>query len=134
VKLLPPVHPQRRWRNQPVDREVDRRGARWLWGALLGVALAALPAVVYLVLQNECLRLSYELSAARSELDRLVEAERRLRVQRASLESLAEVEAWALEENGMIAPAPGQVVVVRSTGSGADALLARDRGAPRPAR
>jgi hypothetical protein len=93
---------------------------------LLGVALAVLPAVAYLVLQNECLRLGYEMSEDRAEMDRLVEEERRLRVHRASLESLEAVETWALSHHGMVAPAADHVIVVRSAGTGAGDLLARD--------
>jgi hypothetical protein len=103
----------RRWVNRDVAREVDRERVRRLWGAILGLVLAAAPFAAYLFEQNECLRRSYEVSGLRAEHDRLVEAERRLRMERATLESFEAIERWALDRRGLVHPSPEQIVVVR---------------------
>jgi len=102
----------RRWRNQPLEREPDVRRTRALWRALLAIVLAALPAAVYLLEQNECLKLTYAVSELRAEQSRLAEEERRLTGRHAGLESLTKIERWA-ESNGLARPRPGSVVVLR---------------------
>lgn len=103
---------QRRWVNRAVAREVDRDRARWLWRAFLVMLLAAAPFAAYLLEQNECLKLSYEASALRQRREDLMERERRLLVQRAAQESLTRIEAWAQSRQGLVHPAPQQVLVV----------------------
>lgn len=110
---MPQQPPHRRWTNRTVTREVDHHRARWLWGLLLGMVLASAPSAVYLLQQNECLRMSYEVNRLRTEQERLEELERRLRMRRDVLESLESIETWALKRHGLTWPAPGQVVVVR---------------------
>ena len=109
--MRPPVE-TRGWRNRPLVREPDGRGARSLWRALGGLAIALSPAVVCVVQQNECLRVAYELSTARTEQETLRKEEQRLRVERARLESYARIEAWALDERGLAAPMARQVIVL----------------------
>ena len=104
---------QRHWVNGPVTREVDHDRARWLWGAFAALILAAAPFAAYLLEQNECLKLSYEASALKQHREELMERERRLRMRQAALESLAEIETWAMERRGMVRPTPEQIVVVR---------------------
>ncbi len=108
--VVVPTH--RRWVNRAIAREVDSERARWLWGLFFAMVLAAAPFAAYLLEQNECLRLSYETSALRAEHDRLLEEQRRLRMRRAELESLEAIEAWALDQQGLTRPSPGQVVVI----------------------
>jgi hypothetical protein len=103
----------RRWANRAVAREVDRDRARWLWGVVVAMLLAAAPFAAYLLEQNECLRLSYKASALREQREQLVERERRLRMERAELESLERIEGWAARRKSLVRPAPQQVVVVR---------------------
>jgi cell division protein FtsL len=108
-----PASPEyRRWANQPVAREVDRDRAQWIWGLFLALLLAAAPFAVYMLEQNECLRLSYKVSALEQERERLIEIERRLRMERAARQRLATIEAWALERRGLVHPTRDQVVVV----------------------
>ena len=109
--VVAPSH--RRWTNRSVAREVDRERARRLWSLILSLLLAAAPIAAYLLEQNECLRLSYETSALRAEQEQLVETERRLRMRRASLESLETIEAWAMTEGRLTHPDPRQVIVIR---------------------
>ena len=108
----PPRESLRRWSNRPVTREVDRHGAQWLWGLVLAVVLAAVPAATYQLQQNECLRLTYEVNELTTRYEELVEEERRLTVRHAAAGSFDVIESWALRE-GMVHPGPKQIVVIR---------------------
>lgn len=110
----------RRWTNRAVAREVDRERARWIWGLFVSLLLAAAPFAAYLLEQNECLRLSYKASALRQERAQLVEQQRRLRMQRASLQSLDRIEDWAVKKRGLVHPSPEQVIVVQSSPGNSD--------------
>jgi cell division protein FtsL len=103
----------RRWVNRAVAHEVDRERVRWLWAMFFGMMLAAAPFAAYLLEQNECLGRSYEASSLRAEHERLLENERRLRMQRAALESLESIERWALTRRHLVHPSPEQVVVIQ---------------------
>ena len=107
---------ERRWRNRPLVRERDHRRIFWLWSMLAAMALAALPSGAYLYHQNQCLEISYQVGAVAEERDRLLEEERRLRVERARLESLARIERWALRDRGLVRPEIDDVVVVEAPG------------------
>jgi cell division protein FtsL len=102
-----------RWRNRPLVLETDRHGYRRLLRILLVVALLVTPYAVYVMEQGACLELAYELSALREESQRLEERERRLRVERAALQTLGTVEPWAVNERGLRPPLPEQVVVLQ---------------------
>jgi hypothetical protein len=116
----------RGWSNRPIYRERDGRGL-WRSGALvLVLALVTLPGGFYLLEQNDCLELTYEISALRAEQDRLEEAERRLRATRATLESLATIERWAADEQTLVHPSPAEVVVVPARSTSPAGWLARD--------
>jgi cell division protein FtsL len=106
--------PERRWRNRPLVREPDHRRIFWLWTMLAAMVIAALPSGAYLFHQNRCLEVSYQVSALAAEHQRLLEQERRLRVERAALESLEPIERWARKHRGLVRPAAGDVVVVGS--------------------
>jgi cell division protein FtsL len=122
----PPHHSERRWSNRDVRRQVDRHRAFWLWGLLLGLAIAAIPTAIHLYQQNLCVRLGYEINALRSEQALLLEQHRRLLEQQATLEAPASVEAWGMDRRGMVRPSPDQVVVVRRTVPGRGDLLAQE--------
>jgi hypothetical protein len=107
----------RRWSNRAVAREVDHDRARWLWGVCAALLLAAAPFAAYLLEQNESVKLSYEASALRQRLEQLLEQERRLRMQRAALESLERIETWALRRRGLVHPSLEQVIVVHRPAS-----------------
>ena len=102
----------RRWRNQALEREPDVQRTRALWRALLALVVAALPAGIYLLQQNECLKLTYAVSELRAQQSELAEEERRLVSRHAGLEALTRVEDWA-ENNGLERPQPGSVRVLR---------------------
>ena len=103
----------RRWRNSPVVRELDHTRARWIWTVLFGVVIAATPFVVYLFYIVRYVETSYALEDIRGRQERLLESERRLRIERAVLEALPEVERKAAHGLGLVRPAPERVIVVR---------------------
>jgi len=115
---------QRRWQNRAVLREIDDRRVRRLWRLVLSMVVAAAPMAVYVLQQNESLKLIYEVNALRAEREQLLTEERLLNAEKTRLESLARIERWALEEHGLVLPDEGAVVVVPEPGSDAGKLLA----------
>jgi len=114
------------WRNQPLVRERDEHRTRRLWRTLLAISVAIAPAGAYLLQQHECLELSYALSEVRQEQTQLEELERRLRLEKAGLESLPGIERWAVEQRGLVRLKTGKVVVVRRAVTAQDDLIARN--------
>jgi cell division protein FtsL len=104
--------PDRRWRNRPLELERDYRRMLWLWTMLAAMVVTVLPAGAYLLHQNKCLEVSYEVSALATAHDRMIEEERRLRVKRAQLASLPSIESWARREHGLSQPDAQSVRVV----------------------
>ncbi len=114
----------RRWTNRQVVREVDHQRGRLAWCLLLGIALAVVPSAACLLQQNECLKLTYQIAALRTEQERLLEQQRRLRAEIASRQSLDSIEEWA-GRNGLIRPSSHEAVVVRHASSERVELLAQ---------
>lgn len=104
---------RRGWQNKGLVRHLDERRARWIWITLVGFAVAASPFIAYVIQIMRYVETSYALQELRGRQERLVEAERLLRVERAVLESLPEVETKASRSLGLERPAPGDVIVVR---------------------
>jgi len=117
--------PERRWRNVTVTRERDPRRSRWLALLFLGIVAALVPVAVYLIQQMEYVQVRYRIEEQRSRRETLEETERRLRIERAALESLPSVEASATSKLGLVHPLPGQVVVAKSTAPGRGAAATR---------
>jgi hypothetical protein len=126
----PDLTGSRQWRNRSLVRETDEHRLRSLWRTLLGVVIAIAPTAVYLVQQNECVKISYEVSALEEAHELLVKEEQKLRADRTELESLTEIERWASRERGLRQPTSEEVVVVRADPAETPDLLAR---APRHA-
>lgn len=116
------VTPPRRWKNVGVVGQRDERRVRRLWIWLLGAVVALVPATVYLVQQMEHVRIQYAIESARAHLEDLAERERRLRVERSSLESLPRVERLAVRDLGLERPAA--VVVIARPGAARGRLVA----------
>jgi hypothetical protein len=106
--------PTRGWRNRTLVRETDDYRVRSLWRTLLAVMVALAPTAVYLIEQNECVKISYEVNDLVGEHESLVKQEQELKVEKTRLESLADIERWALRERGLRQPEPEDVVVVRT--------------------
>lgn len=102
----------RRWRNSALHREVDSDRAQWVARVVVGVVLAALPFAAYLLQTMSYVETQYAIEKLRSREERLVEAERRLRIEKAVLEALPSVEARAGRELGLARPKTSEIVVV----------------------
>jgi cell division protein FtsL len=96
-----------------------------LWGLLLGIVAAVAPFTIYLLQQMDYVRVRYKIEELRSQHERLVEMEQRLRIERASLETPTRVEVRAVRNLGLVQPSPHHVVVVRRTTPGRGNLMAR---------
>ncbi|MBZ5638414.1 MAG: cell division protein FtsL [Acidobacteriia bacterium] len=119
---------RRHWRNVMVVRERDPRRLRWVMLLLLGVAAAATPVAAYLIQQMQFVETRYRIEELRGRRERLEETERRLRIERATLEALPRVEGRALDELGLVHPTPHQIVVVRSSAPGRGSAAPRAPG------
>jgi hypothetical protein len=104
--------PVRRWRNSSLHREVDADRARWVSRVVLAAIVAALPFAGYLLQTMSYVQTRYALEGLRVREERLVESERRYRIEKAVLEALPSVEARAGRDLGLARPRPSEVVVV----------------------
>ena len=117
--------------NSQVVREVDPRASR----DLLGLAVLVLTLVGGLVLYawphlqiRETARAQDRMSRQR---ERLLEENRKLRLEKASLENLRRVENIAIRELGMQSPPAARVVVIeRARTPMPGAQMAKELGAP----
>ena len=98
--------------NSQVVREVDPRASRDLWGLLLlvmtlvaGLGLYAWPHLKI----RETARAQDRMSRER---ERLFEENRKLRLEKASLENLHRIETIALRDLGMASPPASRVIVI----------------------
>ncbi len=119
----------RRWRNTALVYEQDRRRSRGLWLALLGLVSAIVPVAVYLVQQGEYVQLRYRIDEVRRQTERFEKAEQTFRIERARLQTPAEIESRA-EEIGLVRPVPSEIVVVRAATPEIGNLMARAPDAP----
>ena len=115
----------RGWSNRPLVRETDGPRVRSLWKAFLAVVVAIAPTAVYLVQQNQCVMLGYEVSDLEMSYESLVKQELELRAETATLEQLDRIERWAVRKHGLEAPATEDVVIVRLDGVRPTGLVAR---------
>lgn len=115
----------RRWRNIPVVRELDRTRARWIWTLLIAVIVAVTPFTVYVVQIMRYIETGYAFEELRGRQERLLEEERRLRIDRAELAALPVVERSATTRLGLVRPSPDRVIVLRRS------LVGSEPGTPR---
>jgi len=112
------LHAVRGWRNLPLVREHDvpktRRMLAWMGGVLVSLT----PFVFYLWQQIDYVHVRYRIEELRAQHARLLEAERRLCMERATLEALPRVEAWAKQEGLQNSGADAAVVVRRVPSTG----------------
>jgi cell division protein FtsL len=99
-------------RKQSVVRQVDPRSRREMLLLVLLVAVLAAGLGVYAWPALEIRRAGQEGARLDREKQRLVEENRKLRLERAALENLRRVEQIAGRELGLRAPAPERSVVV----------------------
>jgi cell division protein FtsL len=121
--------PEHHWKNAPVVRERDVALTKRLVVVLLWMAVAVAPFTFYLVQQMEYVRVRYKIEELRAQHDRLVEAEQRLRIERAGLTSPSRVERSAIKQLDLVNPPPTRVVVIPrgrlGSAAGSEELLAR---------
>jgi len=108
----PATASDRGWRNSAVHREVDNRHARWVFKVVLGVAIALAPLAVYLLQTMSYVETSYAIEDLRRQEARMNNAERRLSIEKAVIESLPVVEKRAGVELGLEHPKATHVIVV----------------------
>jgi cell division protein FtsL len=101
----------RQTRNSRVVRELDPQASRNLWlllalvaGLVTGLALYAWPR-----LQSQ--RLDDRAAQMQRERERLLEENRKLRLERASLENLERIQAIATRDLGLAPPEPDRIYV-----------------------
>ena len=121
--------------NSQVVREVDPRSSRdlfWLL-ALVGVLVGGL--TLYAWPHFQLRQTSYATEQMAREKERLIEENRKLRLEKATLEDLRRVETIAVRDLGLAPPSPERVVVVESAGTIPEAgQVASRREAPGPAK
>jgi len=98
--------------NSQVVREVDPRSSRDLW--LLGLLAAALVGglVLYAWPSLELRQTTLAREQMSKERERLLEENRKLRLEKAALENLHRVEAIARRDLGLVTPAPEKLIMV----------------------
>jgi len=120
--------------NSRVVREVDPRANRDLWLLLLLVGALVGGILLYAWPHLQLRRTGIAAEQASRERDRLIEENRKLRLEKAALENLKRVEAIATRDLALVVPpADKQVVVETQPALPADARLARAKD-PLPAR
>jgi cell division protein FtsL len=98
--------------NSRVVREVDPRTRREL-RAVFALVLALVAALaLYAWPHMELRQTGLDILRLQRERERLLERNRKLRLEKASLEDLSRVEALATDELGLAAPAAHEVIVV----------------------
>jgi hypothetical protein len=132
VTAEPTASSHRRWSNRPLVRERDELRVRLLWRSLVAIVIAFAPAAAYLLEQNECLQLTYAISAHRAKQEELIELERKLKLERVRLESLASIERWAVRERRMVRPDAEHVIVIGRGRPDTNELVARTLESERP--
>jgi cell division protein FtsL len=118
--------------NSQVVREMDPRSSRDLWLlVLLGAALVG-GLVLYAWPSLEIRQTAFAREQMSKQRERLLEENRKLRLEKAALEDLHRIETIARRDLGLLTPPPEKVVVVeKPRGLPAGGQLAS--GAPRGA-
>jgi len=101
--------------NQHLVKEMDQARARELRRVVWICAAMLVPVLFYVWQQVEYLRYGYQVEQLRAEKGRLVEWNRQLRVERATLLDLKRVEKAAVRL-GLVPPAPDNTVKIRLSG------------------
>ncbi len=117
--------------NSQVVREVDPRASRELIAVATTVLLLVAGLGAYAWPHFAARQVGVATESLQRERERLIEENRKLRLEKASLEDLRRVERIAVERLGLGAPEPGRVVVVeRPASASAGAQVAAHGDAP----
>ncbi|HLE20448.1 MAG TPA: cell division protein FtsL [Vicinamibacteria bacterium] len=110
----------RRVANERLVRQVDRERNRQLVMVAVTALLLAAAVLAYGWQHFEMIRNGYRMEEQRQEREYLMQIQRQLSLEKASLASPDRIEAIATGELGMMAPSDGQVVVIESYTARAD--------------
>jgi cell division protein FtsL len=117
--------------NSQVIREVDPRASRDLWWLLVLVMTLVGGLVLYAWPHLKIRETSRAQDRMSRERERLLEENRKLRLEKASLQNLRRVENIAVRELGLQSPpAPRVVVIERARTPVPGAQMAKELGAP----
>ncbi|HET6899997.1 MAG TPA: cell division protein FtsL [Vicinamibacteria bacterium] len=117
--------------NSQVIREVDPRASRDLWWLLLLVMTLVGGLVLYAWPHLQIRETSRAQDRMSRERERLLEENRKLRLEKASLENLRRVETIATRDLGLQPPAAARVVVIeRARMPVPGAQMAKELGTP----
>ena len=121
--------------NSQVVREVDPRSSRDLFWLLALVAVLVGGLTLYAWPHFQLRQTSYATEQMAREKERLIEENRKLHLEKATLENLRRVETIAVRDLGLATPSPERVVVVESSGGAPEGgRLVSRREAPGPAK
>lgn len=98
--------------NSHVVREVDPRSFRDLFSLLVLVAVLVAGLVLYAWPHLQMRQTGMATERMNRERERLLEQNRKLRLEKAALENLRRVESIATRELGMATPAPDRLIVI----------------------
>jgi cell division protein FtsL len=98
--------------NSQVVRERDPRAGRELWLLLAVVTALVASLVLYAWPSLELRQAAQARARMERERERLIEENRKLRLERSSLEDLRRIETIAARKLGLVTPPPEKVVVV----------------------
>lgn len=97
------------------EAKTRRRGANFrpliLYGLILSLLIVG--SLFYVWSRIQVIQLGYEISIALKEEKKLIETNKRLHLEVATLKSYSRIEKIAVEELGMRKPKPDQVIVIR---------------------
>jgi cell division protein FtsL len=99
-------------RNNPIVREVDERRQRELWHSVFIGAFLVLVALFSAWQHFELLRHGYRLEQMQRQRGDEEESGRHLRLEIETLRAPKRIEQLAIEELRMVAPGPGQAIVI----------------------
>ncbi len=116
--------------NSRIVRQADPRASRDLWSLLLLIALIMAGVGLYAWPHFQIRQTGLATSQLYRERERLLEENRKLRLERATLQDLHRIEAIALRDLGLAKPAPERAIVVeRETRAGEGRLAQSTEGA-----
>ena len=99
--------------NHRLVLELDKRRVRELALVVVLSALMLVPLLVYVWQNVAWIQRGYQVEQLKSQRDRLIEVNHKLRLERASLQNLARVEGAAVEQLGLQQPPGGTVLMVK---------------------
>jgi cell division protein FtsL len=103
--------------SRPIDnsrlvRQMDPHSNRRLWSLLLLIGALVSGAVLYAWPQIEAFKTGLETAELHRDRERLIELNRKMRLEKAALEDLERIEALATRDLGFVAPSAESVVIV----------------------